>query len=203
MCALDFISRSYEDVTCPDISLADHVAIKQKSAQVYLPHTAGRWQTKRFRKNQCPIVERLVNAMMMHGRNNGKKMLAVRIVKHALELIYLTTGQNPLQVLVNAVANSGPREDSTRIGSAGVVRRQAVDVAPLRRINMALFLLTTGVRSMIDDFQLMCLGCSSKWPNSCVFSVLGSNPCSFLFHLRLVRLPSVPSRPWLSAWLMS
>jgi small subunit ribosomal protein S5e len=83
---------------------------------------------------------------MMHGRNNGKKMLAVRIVKHALELIYLTTGQNPLQVLVNAVSNSGPREDSTRIGSAGVVRRQAVDVAPLRRINMALFLLTTGVR---------------------------------------------------------
>ena len=37
-------------------------------AQVYLPHTAGRYQAKRFRKAQCPIVERLVNSMMMHGR---------------------------------------------------------------------------------------------------------------------------------------
>ena len=43
--------------------------------------------------------------------------------------------QNPVQILVNAVINSGPREDSTRIGRAGTVRRQAVDVAPLRRVN--------------------------------------------------------------------
>ncbi|NWZ28371.1 RS5 protein, partial [Asarcornis scutulata] len=43
--------------------------------------------------------------------------------------------QNPLQVLVNAIINSGPREDSTRIGRAGTVRRQAVDVSPLRRVN--------------------------------------------------------------------
>jgi small subunit ribosomal protein S5e len=40
---------------------------------------------------------------------------------------------------------SGPREDSTRIGSAGVVRRQAVDVSPLRRVNQAIYLMTTGV----------------------------------------------------------
>ncbi len=138
--------RSYDDVSVQDISLADHIAIKQKSAQVYLPHTAGRWQAKRFRKNQCPIVERLINALMQHGRNNGKKMLAVRIVKHAMEIVHLTTGENPLQIVVQAVANSGPREDSTRIGSAGVVRRQAVDVAPLRRINCAIGLITTGVR---------------------------------------------------------
>jgi hypothetical protein len=43
--------------------------------------------------------------------------------------------KNPVQVLVNAVINSGPREDSTRIGRAGTVRRQAVDVSPLRRVN--------------------------------------------------------------------
>lgn len=95
----------------------------------------------------------------MHGRNNGKKMLAVRIVKHSFEIIHLLTGevhmilnntfsyynlQNPLQVLVDAVANSGPREDSTRIGRAGTVRRQAVDVSPLRRVNQAVWLLCTG-----------------------------------------------------------
>lgn len=40
-----------------------------------------------------------------------------------------------LQILVAAIINSGPREDSTRIGRAGTVRRQAVDVSPLRRVN--------------------------------------------------------------------
>ncbi len=54
--------------------------------------------------------------------------------------------QNPLQVLVNAILNSGPREDSTRIGRAGTVRRQAVDVSPLRRVNQAIWLLCTGAR---------------------------------------------------------
>ena len=47
---------------------------------------------------------------------------------------------------MNAVINAGPREDSTRIGSAGTVRRQAVDVSPLRRVNQAMALLTTGAR---------------------------------------------------------
>lgn len=42
--------------------------------------------------------------------------------------------------------NSGPREDSTRIGRAGTVRRQAVDVSPLRRVNQAIWLLCTGAR---------------------------------------------------------
>jgi small subunit ribosomal protein S5e len=82
---------------------------------------------------------------MMHGRNNGKKLMAVRIVKHAFEIIHLLTDQNPIQVLVDAIINTGPREDSTRIGSAGTVRRQAVDVSPLRRVNQAIALLTTGV----------------------------------------------------------
>lgn len=83
---------------------------------------------------------------MFHGRNAGKKLMAVRIVKHTLEIIHLLTDENPIQVLANAIVNSGPREDSTRVGSAGIVRRQAVDVAPFRRVNVALFLLATGAR---------------------------------------------------------
>ena len=51
-------------------------------------------------------------------------------------------------MLVQAVERGGPREDSTRIGSAGVVRRQAVDVSPLRRVNQAIYLICTGARSV-------------------------------------------------------
>jgi len=140
-----FNKWSLEDVEVSDIALADYIAVKQKYA-VYLPHTAGRYQTRRFKKAQCPIVERLVNALMKHGRNNGKKLMAVRIVKHCFEIMHVLTDQNPVQILVDAVINAGPREDSTRIGSAGTVRRQAVDVSPLRRVNVALWLLTTGAR---------------------------------------------------------
>jgi small subunit ribosomal protein S5e len=133
---------SFDGVVVDDISLTDYI----KLTPVYLPHSAGRYQIKRFRKVQCSIIERLVNSLMMHGRNNGKKLMAVRIVRHAFELIHLITGQNPIQVFVKAVQNSGPREDSTRIGSAGVARRQAVDVSPLRRVNMSIWLMTTGAR---------------------------------------------------------
>jgi len=136
---------SSADVTCSDITLTDYIAVKGKGA-AYLPHTAGRYQSKRFRKAQCPIVERLANSLMFHGRNNGKKLMAVRIIKHSFEVIHLLTGENPLQIVVDAVINSGPREDATRIGSAGTVRRQACDVSPLRRVNQALWLLSTGAR---------------------------------------------------------
>merc|ERR1712211_68043 len=134
-----------EEVNVSDMSLQDYIPVKEKSAK-YLPHSAGRYAAKRFRKALCPIVERLVNSLMMHGRNNGKKLMTVRIVKHSFEIIHLLTGENPLQVLVNAIINSSPREDSTRIGRAGTVRRQAVDVSPLRRVNQAIWLLCTGSR---------------------------------------------------------
>ena len=84
--------------------------------------------------------------MMMHGRNNGKKLMAVRIIKHTMDIIHLLSDQNPIQVIVDAIINAGPREDATRVGSAGVIRRQAVDISPLRRVNQAIYLITTGAR---------------------------------------------------------
>ena len=83
---------------------------------------------------------------MMHGRNNGKKMMAVRIVQQTFEIIHLMTGENPIQVLINAICNVGPREDCSRVGSAGTVRFQSVDVSPFRRVNQGISLLVVGSR---------------------------------------------------------
>ena len=58
----------------------------------------------------------------------------------------MLNGNNPIQVLIEAVCNSGAREDGTRIGSTGAQRRQAVDVSPLRRVNQALSLIAMGAR---------------------------------------------------------
>merc|ERR1711968_35062 len=140
-----FAKYSFDEVKVDDMALTDYIACKPANA-VFLPHSAGRWTKKRFKKAQCPLVERITNSLMMHGRNNGKKIMAVRIMKHTMEIIHLTTGENPIQIITDAVVNSGAREDSCRIGSAGVVRRQAIDVSPLRRVNMAIHLLTTGAR---------------------------------------------------------
>jgi small subunit ribosomal protein S5e len=94
--------------------------------------------------------------MVGNHRQNGKKQQAVRIFKQTLEIIHLLTGQNPLEVLFEAIVQSGAREDSTRIGSGGTVRRQAVDVSPLRRVNQAIYLLCKGSReSAFRSFKSM------------------------------------------------
>jgi predicted DsbA family dithiol-disulfide isomerase len=52
---VNFYSNSVE---VKDISLTDYIQVRHA---VYLPHTAGRYAKKQFRKAQMPIVERLVD----------------------------------------------------------------------------------------------------------------------------------------------
>jgi small subunit ribosomal protein S5e len=84
--------------------------------------------------------------MVGKGTTNGKKQMAVRTFKQTLEIIHLLTDKNPLDILFEAIVQGGAREDSTRIGSGGTVRRQAVDVSPLRRVNQAIYLICKGSR---------------------------------------------------------
>ncbi len=74
-----------------------------------MPHSAGRYAVKRFRKAQCPIIERLTNSLMMNGRNNGKKLMAVRIVAHSFEIVrpaYRTHKLHPEITLTKAIRRS-------------------------------------------------------------------------------------------------
>ena len=45
-------------VEVKDISLQDYIQVRHA---VFLPHTAGRYAKKQFKKAQMPIVERLVD----------------------------------------------------------------------------------------------------------------------------------------------
>ena len=69
-------------LTC--FARSDYIQIR---SPVYTSHSAGRYAQKRFRKANCPVIERLTNSLMMNGRNNGKKLMAVRIVAHAFEIV--------------------------------------------------------------------------------------------------------------------
>ena len=128
------------------MSLTELIAINTAKSNIYVPHTSGRYQMKRFRKTTCPIIERITNSLMYHGRNNGKKNLAITIVRQALDIISLITNRNPLETVLKAISLAGPREDSTRIGAGGAVKKTAVDVSPLRRVNMGIYLITCGAR---------------------------------------------------------
>lgn len=59
-----------------DISLTDYIQIRHA---VFLPHTAGRYAKKQFKKAQMPIVERLVDrcVLSMNSQWNAYRLLVV------------------------------------------------------------------------------------------------------------------------------
>ena len=119
-----------------------------------MPLDFGRSALKRYNKGQVNIVERLANKLMHFGkkyakntgRQGGKKHHSLNIVKTAFEIIHLKTGKNPVEVLVRAIENSAPNEDTTRIVYGGTVQHVSVDVAPLRRVDLALRFIADAIK---------------------------------------------------------
>ncbi len=138
-----FQKWSFKEVQVKDIGLQRYLNLTPMVA----PHSMGRHEHQRFRKARVNIVERLINSLMRPGKNCGKKAKAANIVRQAFEIISLRTGKNPIEVLVKAVENSSPCEDTTRISYGGVVYHLSVDVAPQRRIDLALRHITEGARA--------------------------------------------------------
>lgn len=116
--------------------------------------TMGRHEHKKFGKLEVNIVERLTNDIMHFGKKHaknagrmgGKKQRSLKVVQAALDIIALKTGQNPVEILVRAVENTAPNEDTTRIAYGGVVYHVAVDIAPSRRVDLALRFISEGLR---------------------------------------------------------
>ncbi len=119
-----------------------------------IPITFGRHEHQRLKKSEVHIIERLANKLMHFGkryakntgRMGGKKARVINVVKTALEIIYLETGKNPVELLIRAIENTAPNEDTTRIVYGGVVYHVSVDVSPLRRVDLALRFIAEGVR---------------------------------------------------------
>lgn len=124
-------------------------------------HSGGRHSGKQFGKVGIPIVERLINKLMRSGpgvrklkgrvirgaKACGKKHKAYNIVRRSFEIIEQQTKKSPVQVLVDAIQNSAPREETTRISYGGISYYVAVDSAPQRRLDIALKNLSAGAFS--------------------------------------------------------
>ena len=138
------------DIVINDIGLKTAISLKQ----LIIPLDFGRSALKRFNKAEVNIVERLANKLMHFGKKYakttgsmaGKKTHSLNVVKTAFEIINLKTGKNPVEVLVRAVENSAPNEDTTRIVYGGTVYHVSVDVAPIRRVDLALRFIADGVK---------------------------------------------------------
>jgi small subunit ribosomal protein S7 len=114
---------------------------------VIVPHSSGRHARQQFNKSEIPIVERLVNNIMRSEQNTGKKQLTLRIVEEAFDIINKKTQQNPIQVLVDAIGNAGPREEVVRLKYGGISVPKAVDTAPQRRVDTALRYISMGTKN--------------------------------------------------------
>ncbi|WP_048148934.1 30S ribosomal protein S7 [Palaeococcus ferrophilus] len=141
---------SVEEVEVSDPSLKPYINLKP----IIVPHSHGRHAKKSFGKANVHIVERLINKLMRSGSSGhkvgghfmrrehrslmSKKVKVYEYVKEAFEIIERRTKQNPVQVLVRAIENSAPREDTTTIAFGGIRYHMAVDVSPIRRLDIAL-----------------------------------------------------------------
>ena len=112
-----------------------------------IAHTMGRHADKQFKKSDISIVERLINRLMQTEENTGKKQLATSIVEDAFELVHERTGENPVKVLVEAVENTAPREETVRLKYGGISVPKAVDISPQRRVDQSLKFIAEGVHN--------------------------------------------------------
>jgi small subunit ribosomal protein S7 len=139
------------EVVVEDLGLRRYLSI----TNLGVPHSSARNANKQFHQTEVHVVERLMNKLMVtghegkshkrsSGRFSGKKMLAYKITKDAFGIIEKRAKKNPLQVLVDAISNASPREETTMLKYGGVSYHQSVDVAPKRRLDVALRYLSVG-----------------------------------------------------------
>jgi len=138
----------FSDILVNDPGLGRYINLEP----IIIPHTAGRQSNKPFGKSSVNIVERLVNKCMRSGTGRrkiagryirskygcGKKERIISQVREAFEIVEKRTKTNPIQVLVDAIANCAPREETTTISYGGISYHKSVDVSPQRRVDLAL-----------------------------------------------------------------
>ncbi|MFX1317116.1 MAG: 30S ribosomal protein S7 [Promethearchaeota archaeon] len=149
-----FNNWSFEDIEVGDFTLEKYINLRP----IIVPHSAGRHEHRRFWKSsRVSIIERFANRLLAPGfitskikghkssYNSGKKSKLIKSLRDAFTLIELKTGQNPIQVLVDAIVNTAPREETTKIAMGGISYASAVDIAPQRRVDLAIKYLVQAI----------------------------------------------------------
>ena len=149
---IKFFNRwTTQGISVSDPGLIKYITLDPK----ILPKTGARYAGNRFHKSNTFIIERLATKLMntghkgkkhfmSSGHNTGKKNGVLKVVEEAFAKVEAKTKQNPLAVLVRAVENAAPREEVIAIEYGGARYPKSVDVAPQRRVDLALRNMTQG-----------------------------------------------------------
>jgi small subunit ribosomal protein S7 len=141
-----------ESVKVNEKALSSYIFINP----VLVPRSGGRAASgQRIWVQNNSIVERLMNKLMVPGHRGkkhkvtsshctGKSSKTYKIVKETFEILEKETKQNPIQVFVTALENAAPREEVTGIEYGGARYSKAVDLSPLRRVDLALRWMVQG-----------------------------------------------------------
>jgi len=153
---------SFKNIEIRDRTLENYINLKP----IIVPHSAGRHEHRRFWKSsKVSVIERFINRLLapgfigsrIRGRkssfNSGKKFKLLRSLKDAFVLIELNSGENPIQVITDAIINTAPREETTRIAMGGISYASAVDIAPQRRVDLGIkyIVQAIGARSHANE----------------------------------------------------
>ncbi len=104
---------------------------------IIVPHTGAKHANKWFGKTKLHIIERLLNNLMRTEEFTGKKTKGYKVVRDAFDIIEKRTKSHPVQVLVDALESSAPREEVTRLRYGGISVPKAVDTSSSRRLDIA------------------------------------------------------------------
>jgi len=148
---LTFGKYDATEVEVNDEGLARYINLEN----ILAPRSRGRHEEKQFYKADVPIVERLLNRMYVaghrgnkhyitSGHNTGDSEKIWKMIEEIFDKINDETGENPFQVLVEAIEHSAPKEEVVTYQRGGVRARKAVLVSPQRRVDLALRILVQG-----------------------------------------------------------
>ena len=132
------------EVSVSDLGLKSIINLQPK----LILKSHGR-NVQKMGQTKVNVVERLMNKLAVAGhrgkkhkielgRITGKYSKNMGTVLEALKIIHEKTKQNRVQILIKAIENAAPRDEVTVQEYGGARYPQAVDVSPLRRVNLAL-----------------------------------------------------------------
>jgi small subunit ribosomal protein S7 len=137
-----FAKYDMSTVKIEDQGLLRYINLENKDFFLGAPHA-----NKMFGKANVPVIERLINILMKTEIYTGQKSKSYKVVRLAFEMIERRTKTNPVQVLVDALQNAAPKEETTRLRFGGIMVPKAVDISPQRRLDIALRNICTGSMS--------------------------------------------------------
>lgn len=143
-----FGKYSVSGLAVDDPSLASYIKLSKRP----YPNIFGRRKYQAYYNAHTDIVERFISKLMRGGTGKkisgkvirrkgalqGKKLKVVHMLQESFDIINKKTGKNPVQVLINALQNAAPIEDTTRVRYGGISYNVAVGISSQRRLDVAL-----------------------------------------------------------------